>query len=313
MNARPSIRDTSMNPATTRTPTAIARSSPDPVLRPSHGARLIVIRWLGQSKPELASAARARSRASRIDSSGRPTMCRPGSPLPRCTSTWTAWPRAPRALQTERKRTSPLHGYAARVEAPQRTSRRGDRASRTAEPPKPTRTVDPTEGVSQSTCDRFGSSPCHTLGRAWSPRIRSTSSAGGHAWGTRSRGACDGHSRGMRRRRRRQRRAVLRRDRRPQGRTDDPDLQFSDDIAPCSICTARSATWRRCRSRRNGTNWWPPTRRPTRSSSAMPSRSRWPCPRSIRPRPQRPRSTRGSRPTVRSTSDPWSTLVPHGP
>ena len=36
--------------------------------------------------------------ASRIDSSGRPTMCRPGSPLPRCTSTWTAWPRAPRSI-----------------------------------------------------------------------------------------------------------------------------------------------------------------------------------------------------------------------
>ncbi len=180
MNAKPSMRDASMIPATISTPTAIARSSPEPVFRPSHGARLMVIRWFGQSCPELARAARARSRASRIDSSGRPTMCRPGSPLPRCTSTWTAWPRAPRSIAdgTEANIAPPLDDTA-RLVAPQRTSRRGERASRPPSrrgrlapvtPPDPS---DTTEGVSQSTRARCGAPPCHTLGRARSPRIRS--------------------------------------------------------------------------------------------------------------------------------------------
>ena len=59
-------------PVAASTAAAIARSKPGPALRRSAGARLAVIRCCGNSKPELASAARTRSRDSRTAASGRP-------------------------------------------------------------------------------------------------------------------------------------------------------------------------------------------------------------------------------------------------
>ena len=52
----------------------------------------------GQSMPLLCSAARARSRASRVVSSGRPTMRNPGRPLLTWTSTWIGYPSAPNTI-----------------------------------------------------------------------------------------------------------------------------------------------------------------------------------------------------------------------
>ena len=53
------------------TPTAIARSKLGPSLRTCAGARFTVIRFCGNSSPELSSAARTRSRDSRIARSGQ--------------------------------------------------------------------------------------------------------------------------------------------------------------------------------------------------------------------------------------------------
>ena len=77
------------NPAAARTPSAIGRSNDDPALRMSAGARLTVIRFPGKSKPELRIALRIRSRLSRTDASGRPTMLKDGMPCETSTSTWT--------------------------------------------------------------------------------------------------------------------------------------------------------------------------------------------------------------------------------
>ena len=71
---------------------AIARSIPGPALRRLAGARLATIRRSGNSKPQLASAARTRSRASRTAASGRPTTEKAGRP--RWTSTSTRTGRA---------------------------------------------------------------------------------------------------------------------------------------------------------------------------------------------------------------------------
>ena len=68
---------------------AIARSNPGPALRRLAGARLTVIRRSGNSKPQLTSAARTRSRASRTAASGRPTIEKAGSPRWTSTSTRT--------------------------------------------------------------------------------------------------------------------------------------------------------------------------------------------------------------------------------
>ena len=59
---------------------AIARSKPGPVLRRSAGARLAVIRCIGNLKPELTSADRTRSRDSLTAGSGSPTSEKLGSP-----------------------------------------------------------------------------------------------------------------------------------------------------------------------------------------------------------------------------------------
>ena len=81
--------------AATRTPTAMARSSPAPLLRTPDGARLTVMRVIGQGSPLDSSAARTRSRASRQASSGRPTTLNAGRPLATWTSTETGRPSAP--------------------------------------------------------------------------------------------------------------------------------------------------------------------------------------------------------------------------
>ena len=59
---------------------AIARSIPGPALRRLAGARLATMRRNGNSKPQLTSAARTRSRASRTAASGRPTIEKAGRP-----------------------------------------------------------------------------------------------------------------------------------------------------------------------------------------------------------------------------------------
>jgi hypothetical protein len=50
---------------------------------------LIVIRRIGNSKPQLSSAARTRSRASRTAASGRPTIWKAGNPRWTSASTLT--------------------------------------------------------------------------------------------------------------------------------------------------------------------------------------------------------------------------------
>ena len=82
----------------TSSPTAIAKSSPEPVLRYTGGARLTVIFLSGQVYPHVTIAARTRSRASRHDSSGSPSIVKPGMPLATWTSTLTGCPRAPRIV-----------------------------------------------------------------------------------------------------------------------------------------------------------------------------------------------------------------------
>ena len=67
---------------------AIARSKPGPALRRSAGARLAVIRCIGNLKPELTMAERTRSRDSLTAGSGSPTREKLGSP-PLATSTST--------------------------------------------------------------------------------------------------------------------------------------------------------------------------------------------------------------------------------
>ena len=94
MNAIPSIASAGMTSLAASTPTAMAKSSPEPALRSPDGARLTVIRCFGQGSPLLSTAARARSLDSRIDVSGRPTRLNPGSPPDTWTSTWIRCPSA---------------------------------------------------------------------------------------------------------------------------------------------------------------------------------------------------------------------------
>ncbi len=85
-------------PSAASTPTAIARSSPEPPLRRPDGARLTVIRFSGHPRPLDMTALRTRSRDSRQAASGNPTMVKPGSPLDTWTSTLTARPSTPRRV-----------------------------------------------------------------------------------------------------------------------------------------------------------------------------------------------------------------------
>ena len=91
----PSTRSGSSCSDATSTPTAIARSSPLPPLRVPDGARLTVIRRVGQSRPLDSSADRTRSRASRHDASGKPTTAKPGRPFETWTSTLMGRPSTP--------------------------------------------------------------------------------------------------------------------------------------------------------------------------------------------------------------------------
>ncbi len=78
-----------------RIPTAIARSSDEPALRRSAGARLTVIRRGGWTKPAFRRAPRTRSRASWSAASASPTMVKPGSPGATSTSTRIIRPSRP--------------------------------------------------------------------------------------------------------------------------------------------------------------------------------------------------------------------------
>ena len=94
MNANAPIASAGITSLAASTPTAIARSSPEPALRSPDGARLTVILCFGQGWPLLVTAALARSRDSRIDTSGRPTRLKPGKPADTWTSTWIRCPSA---------------------------------------------------------------------------------------------------------------------------------------------------------------------------------------------------------------------------
>ena len=82
-------------PELTRTDTAIGRSYAGPAFLRSAGARLTVIRRIGNSHPEFLMAARTRSRASCTAASGRPTIVKAGSPGEISTSTSTITPSRP--------------------------------------------------------------------------------------------------------------------------------------------------------------------------------------------------------------------------
>jgi AcrR family transcriptional regulator len=69
-------------PVAQRIPTAVGRSKAAPSLRRSAGARLTVIRSIGNSRPALRIAARTRSRLSRTVESGRPTVVKVGAAPP---------------------------------------------------------------------------------------------------------------------------------------------------------------------------------------------------------------------------------------
>jgi hypothetical protein len=73
----------------------MARSKPLPCFGRSAGSRLTVMRRLGQTWPELTTAARTRSRACCSAVSGRPLSTTAGSPAERSASTWTTWPVMP--------------------------------------------------------------------------------------------------------------------------------------------------------------------------------------------------------------------------
>ena len=73
----------------------MGRSSPEPALRTLVGARLTVTRFCGHLNPLEMTAARTRSRDSRQDASGSPTMVKDGRPVDTCTSTDIGCPCTP--------------------------------------------------------------------------------------------------------------------------------------------------------------------------------------------------------------------------
>ena len=82
-------------PELSSTARAIGRSYAGPAFRRSAGARLAVMRRIGNSQPEFLIAARARSRASCTAASGRPTTVNVGRPGEMSTSTSTITPSRP--------------------------------------------------------------------------------------------------------------------------------------------------------------------------------------------------------------------------
>ena len=92
----------STTPCAARMPSAIGRSNDAPAFRTSAGARFTVMRWAGNSKPELRIALRTRSRLSRTLASGRPTIVKPGNPNDTSTSTWTGQASMPKTAAVRR-------------------------------------------------------------------------------------------------------------------------------------------------------------------------------------------------------------------
>jgi len=78
-----------------RMPTAIGKSKLGPSFLTSAGARLIVVRPIGNLKPELVRAVLTRSRDSLTAASGKPTMTMTVSPQPAFTSTSTKYASMP--------------------------------------------------------------------------------------------------------------------------------------------------------------------------------------------------------------------------
>ena len=76
-------------------PSAMGRSKLGPSFFTSAGARLMVVRPMGNLKPELVSAVVTRSRDSFTAASGRPTMTMTVSPQPALTSTSTGYASMP--------------------------------------------------------------------------------------------------------------------------------------------------------------------------------------------------------------------------
>ena len=76
-------------------PSAMGRSKLGPSFFTSAGARLMVVRPIGNLKPELVSAVVTRSRDSFTAASGRPTMTISVSPQPALTSTSTGYASMP--------------------------------------------------------------------------------------------------------------------------------------------------------------------------------------------------------------------------
>ncbi len=94
-----------ISPVAARMPNALGKSNAAPSFRRSAGARLTVIRSIGNSKPALRMAARIRSRLSRTVESGSPTVAKQGSPGVTSTSTETAAASTPHSV-AERTRAS---------------------------------------------------------------------------------------------------------------------------------------------------------------------------------------------------------------
>ncbi len=97
-NRRPSANEAGTCPVAARMPRAMGRSSPDPVLRRSAGARFTTILLVGIVNPAALMAARTRSRASCTAVSGMPTMAMPGMPFDTATSTVTGSASTPRSV-----------------------------------------------------------------------------------------------------------------------------------------------------------------------------------------------------------------------
>ena len=88
-NTQPSTCSRSTWLLAARMAIATGRSKPGPILRRYAGARLIVMRFCGNSKPEFVIADRTRSRASRTALSASPTIVKAGRPTRMSASTQT--------------------------------------------------------------------------------------------------------------------------------------------------------------------------------------------------------------------------------
>src|SRR5580658_3853322 len=96
-------------------PMAMGRSKLGPSLRTSAGARLMVVRPMGNLNPEFVSAVETRSRDSFTATSGNPTMTTTVSPQPEFTSTSTG--KASMPLTAEDKTRASIRGYWAKAGA----------------------------------------------------------------------------------------------------------------------------------------------------------------------------------------------------